>query len=134
MTNKTELTKAKKSWKKEDARMRERFVFRFWNSIFRFQNASELYQNIEKKEVVASTQNILSEEEIITLQKESAQERAQTRLTRKQSIQEIAEKEQQKQDERWEQIMAQISLQSELLAKQEAQFGELLELFKQSKQ
>jgi hypothetical protein len=58
--------------------MRERFVFKFWNSNFRFQNASELYQNIEKKEVVASTQNILSEEEIITLQKESAQERAQT--------------------------------------------------------
>jgi hypothetical protein len=54
----------------------------------------------------------------------------QTRLTRKQSIQEIAEKEQQKQNEHWEQIMAQISLQSELLAKQEAQFGELLELFK----
>jgi hypothetical protein len=76
----------------------------------------------------------LSEEEIITLQKESAQERAQTRLTRKQSMQEIAEKEQQKQDEYWEQIITQISLQSELLAKQEAQFGELLELFKQSKQ
>jgi hypothetical protein len=76
VTSKTELTKVKKSWKKEDARMRERFVFKSWNSIFRFQNASELYQNIEKKEVVASTQNVLSEEEIITLQKESAQERA----------------------------------------------------------
>jgi hypothetical protein len=96
--------------------------------------SSERYQNIEKKEVVASTQNILSEEKIITLQKESAQERAQTRLTRKQSIQEIAKKKQQKQNEYWEQIIAQISLQSELLAKQEAQFGELLELFKQSKQ
>jgi hypothetical protein len=66
---KTELTKAKKSWKKEDARMRERFVFKFWNSIFRFQNASELYQNIEKKEVVAFTQNILSEEKFLLCKK-----------------------------------------------------------------
>lgn len=40
----------------------------------------------------------------------------------------MAETEQKKLDERWDQIMGQIMLQTDMLAKQEAQFSQLFQL------